>query len=422
MNKQELNSQIDAKLAEINGIFDKAGEEALPKDTHQRIVTLNKEIEDFEYQLKDILDQEGIKAKSADRQKERNTPQRTIPFADSDNVGEFKAQGMKEATARRTIGDAFLNDPAIKAWREQIAPQGRIPDKARIQSPPVQFKNLITGVSDTSGGAFVMTDFKPYVDFPNRELTIRDLITVGQTDSDIVEMPRFVSQTNAAAGVAEATTVSNGAKPESDLVLEKVTASVITIAHWLPATKRALADAGQIRTLINNFLMYGLQEELEDQILNGSGVGENFDGIYNASVQVQAWSSNLMTTTRKARTLIKTVGRARPTGWVMHPNDWEEFDLSQDNEARYFYGGPSVLGTPRLWGLPVVETEAATENLALVGDFKKAALFDREQASISVSDSHSDFFVRNLVAILAEMRAAFIVLQPTAFCTADLTA
>jgi hypothetical protein len=55
--------------------------------------------------------------------------------------------------------------------------------------------------------------------------------------------------------------------------------TVKTIAHWLPATKRALSDAAQIRTLIDTFLTYGLEEELEDQMVNGNGTGENFEGI-----------------------------------------------------------------------------------------------------------------------------------------------
>jgi hypothetical protein len=44
------------------------------------------------------------------------------------------------------------------------------------------------------------------------------------------------------------------------------------------------------------------------------------------------------------------------------------------------------------------------------------------RVSISVSNQHSDFFIRNLVAILAEMRAAFGVLRPAAFVETDLTA
>jgi HK97 family phage major capsid protein len=178
-----------------------------------------------------------------------------------------------------------------------------------------------------------------------------------------------------------------------------------------------------MRTLIDNFLRYGLEEELEDQIVAGDGSGENFDGIGHLSgVQAGAWNTDILTTTRKARTLVRTVGRATPTAYLLNPADWETIDLLQDNEARYFFGGPSQMGTPRLWGLPVVESEAVPAGTGYVGDFRKCVLWEREQASIQVSDSHADFFVRNMVAILAEMRAAFGILQPTAIVEIDLTA
>ena len=131
--------------------------------------------------------------------------------------------------------------------------------------------------------------------------------------------------------------------------------------------------------------------------------------------QSQAFSVDLLTTTRKARTKVRVTGRAVATAYVMNPTDWETIDLLKDSEARYYFGGPSVLGTPRLWGLPVVESEAMTAGTSVVGDWRKAVLWDREQAQILTSDSHSDFFVRNLLAILAELRAAFGVLQPAAF-------
>jgi HK97 family phage major capsid protein len=62
-------------------------------------------------------------------------------------------------------------------------------------------------------------------------------------------------------------------------------------------------------------------------------------------------------------------------------------------------------------------TEGLAANTALVGDFTQAVLWEREGVSLMVSDQHSDFFTRNLLAILAEMRAAFGVLDPQAFCT-----
>jgi hypothetical protein len=39
-----------------------------------------------------------------------------------------------------------------------------------------------------------------------------------------------------------------------------------------------------------------------------------------------------------------------------------------------------------------------------------------------MTNSHSDFFVRNLIAILAEMRAAFGLIRPKAFVITDVAA
>jgi HK97 family phage major capsid protein len=354
-------------------------------------------------------------------------------------AGRPATDGQPEGPApvdRRSIGQRFVESSEWTEFRQRVAPNG-FSEKTNIGvSPAVQFRSLltptrneqrtiVTGASDTSGGALVFNDVQPglYPQGLQRPLTIRDIITVGSTDSDTVEYVRMTSQTNAAAPTVEATATgdASGAKPESALALAKVTTAVKTIAHWIPATKRALSDAGQLRTLIDNFLRYGLEEELEDQIMAGNAAGENFDGIGHVTgVQSQAWDTNILTTTRKARTLVRTVGRSIPTAYVLHPIDWETLDLTQDAEERYYFGGPAQMGVPRLWGLPVVESEAAPEGTGYVGDFRKAVLWEREQASIQVSDSHSDFFIRNMVAILAEMRAAFGVVQPNAFVEIDL--
>jgi len=70
----------------------------------------------------------------------------------------------------------------------------------------------------------------------------------------------------------------------------------------------------------------------------------------------------------------------------------------------------------------VVESEAIDEGTALLGDFRKAVIWDRESITISVSDSHEDFFIRNMIAILAEMRAAFGLIRPSAFVIVDFAA
>lgn len=354
------------------------------------------------------------------------------------------ATQFEQPSKLKSIGRLFAESAEYKSMMSQFA-DGRINEKARVQSAPMGVKALITGASDTSGGAFVVNEQTGiYEGLGRRPLTIRDLISVRQTESDTVEFVRQTTQPTSAAPVAEATSsaapttgASSGAaltlaagggyKPEGSFAFEKVTATVKTIAEWVPATKRGLADASQLRGLIDDELRADLAEEEEDQILNGSGSGENLTGILSTSgIQAQAYSATvadlnpLLETTRKAKTKIRTVGRAVPTGYVFNPADWEKIELAR--LAKNPQNEGAGVTVPSLHGLPVVESEAIAEGVALVGDFRKAVLWDREQASITATDSHADFFIRNLVAILGEERVAFGVTRPKAFASIDLTA
>jgi HK97 family phage major capsid protein len=352
------------------------------------------------------------------------------------------ASGFHLPEKGKSLGTQFTESPEFKGLLAQ-APNGGFAKNQRVQSEMFGVKSLVTGGSDTSGGALVQNDWRGLqvgIDVFQRPLRLRDVVTPGTTTSDTVEYVRVTSVTNNAAPVAEATSAAaptapggagalvnnagGGYKPESGVALAKVTAAVKTIAHWMPATKRAMSDAAQVRTLIDAFLMYGLEEELEDQMVQGDNTGENFEGVATVSgTQSQAWDTNLLKTTRKAKTLVRTVGRSIANAYLLNPADTEVLDLLQDNEARFYFGGPAGAGTAQmLWGIPVIETEAVPAGTGYVGDWRKAVLWDREQATIQVTDSHLDFFVRNLVAILAEMRAAFGVLQPSAFVEIDLTA
>ena len=336
----------------------------------------------------------------------------------------------QEAKAKGTIGQQFVNSDEFKAMMNSV-PNGRFGEKARVHSQPFGTKSLITGVSDTSAGALVLNDQRGFLDsYYERPLTLRSLFASGQTDSDTIEYVRVNTVTNNAAPVAEATesgvidgtditAVEGGLKPESGMTLVRATAPIRTIAHWMPITKRALADAPFISSLIDSFLRYGLEEELEDQLMTGSGSGENLTGLANTSgLQTQAapaGSQTVLDTTRIARRKVRIGGRAIPTAFAMNPLDWESIELMKDANNVYYGGGPFNLTTPRLWGLPVVESEAVPQGTAYCADWRYGMVIDREEASVQVSDSHADFFTRNLVAILAEMRAGFAVFRPSAF-------
>jgi HK97 family phage major capsid protein len=383
--------------------------------------------------LNEVL--EGIKAVKADEA----VIAQAKDFADS--VGVPAHADIKARV--KSLGLTVVDSPEFKALLAGF-PEGRVPSKSRVQSAPIAVKALFTGASSTSAGAFVTNERTDIVEFLGRKpLTIRSLVANRRTVSDAVEFVQETSHTNAAAVVAEATSsaaptaVSTGAtgavtftnasgggyKPEGSWAFAVVTTNVKTIAEWVPVTKRALADVAQLEGLINDQLAADVAEAEEDQILNGNSSGENFTGINNtSSIQTQAWATDLFTTVRKGVTKLRTVGRVNPTALVLNPADAEAIDLLKDGENRYYYGGPSQIGQRTLWGVPVVESESQASGTGLLGDFSKAVLWDREQTTVTMTDSHADFFVRNLVAVLAEERLAFGVTRPTAFCQLDLTA
>lgn len=349
----------------------------------------------------------------------------------------------------KTLGERFVTAQAFNDWLKRF-PNGRIPDSAKgLMSPPVEMpdlfkslrrnggaKDIITGGSVTSGGAFVQTDFTGiYEPLGRRTLDLMDLVANRTTASDVVEFVRQTTILDAAGQVPEASGSSGGAdsgdvvgtKPEGDTAFEKVLVNVRTTAVWVPATRRSLSDAAQLRGLIDQELRADLAEKLEDQMLNGDGTGENHLGILETpNILGQAYSATvtgldpLLETTRKAVTNLRVNGRTRPTAFVFNPADWEAIELARlaknpQNEAL-------AAGVPMLHGYPVVQAEALDEGTGLLGNFDKAVYWDREQASIQVSDAHADFFIRNMLAILAEQRGAFAVIRPTAFCEIDLTA
>ena len=358
-------------------------------------------------------------------------------------AGDVEAQKEASGSLQRVknLGLEVVNSQQFKTAMSSF-PGGRIPERAKFSTDPISIKSLFTGGSGTSAGAFVTPEQTGIIEMLGRRpLTIRDFISVRRTGSDTVEYVRQVSHTNAAAPVAEATSsaaptapeaagalvlaAGGGYKPEGAWAFERKTATVKTIAEWVPATKRALADAAQLEGLINDELRKDIAETEETQILTGDGTGENLTGILATSgIQTQAFDTDIFVSTRKALTKARVVGRVVPNAIALNPVDVETVDLAREGAGtgQFLGGGPFSLGPRTLWGVPILETEGVTAGTALVGDFSKAVLWDREQTSISITDSHADFFIRNLVAILAEERVAFGVTRPTAFVSTDVAA
>lgn len=270
---------------------------------------------------------------------------------------------------------------------------------------------------------------------PDRPLRLVDLITVSQSDSDSIDMIVETGFTNNAAPVPEAeteavingttvTAAEGGLKPLSALQLEVVKKAAVTIAHAIPTTRRAFRNKAQVASHVDNRLRFGLADTLDTQIAAGSGSGENFEGIQNApGISSQVYDDEatrgaydaMLLALRKAMT--KTAIAGYPATAVgMDPEDAEGIRLTRDDNGQFLFGPPAQAGDQTVWGRQIAESVAFITGQPMVGDFRQAELYIVSGVIVLVSDSHADWFLRNILAILAEFDAIFGVVAPKAFC------
>jgi HK97 family phage major capsid protein len=255
---------------------------------------------------------------------------------------------------------------------------------------------------------------------PELQPRVRDLFPVVPTGAGAVEFVRETGFVNAAAATAE-----GEAKPQSLLTFELVSMSARTIAHWLPATRQILADATGLQSYIDTRLLYGLMLTEDAELLYGDGTGVHIAGMLtdpNIQLYTQVAGDNKADAVRRAMTLV-TIAGYPASGVIVHPNDWEDIELMKDSDGRYIWVIITVGGERRLWRAPVVESQAIHEGEFAVGAFNlAAAIWDREEALVRVSDQHEDFFTRNMMAILAEERLMLTVYRPEAIVLGSFTA
>lgn len=417
--------------------------DALTDEQDQRIKVLVLEINDLGPQI----DAAAQRATDLERMQALNTAYNaSAGTRASGRLPQGEQNGNVPPIDRRSIGRRFAQSDEYKAAASH--PKG-VSAPVPIPSfyPEHQRSIVYDGQSPEelrtliATGAFpadlIQPQFVPGI-FRGIEppLNIRDVLINGQTNSDAIVYFRELLFTNAAVEVAQATTTSDGAKPESALTFEQATAPVVTIAHWVPITRQTLQDAAQMEAYINQRLITGLKRREDAQLLNGNGSGANMTGILatsgiqladaayftGAPVQDAGTANENPNRIRRAKRLVRVTGQAMPTFVVLHPADVEQFETYTDGERQYLLGGPYAPALRPMWGLRIVESENIAENTALVGDGTAAAVWDRMQAALYTTDSHSDFFIRNILVILAEERLALTVFRPAAFVKVTLVA
>lgn len=212
-------------------------------------------------------------------------------------------------------------------------------------------------------------------------------------------------------------------KPSSQMGWKQTSAYIETVAHLMPVLEQQLKDFGQLRSLIDTELLFGLRMKLAEKVLTGND--ENgIKGVLN--------NENIQTYTAKSGdTLADSVYRMgtdvfintgfQPTHVAMHPYVAESLTLEKDKQGRYM----NTMVNGKLWALTVVEDvhlsttttsdSTSTTTYGVMTYWNQAAtVFTKETDSIAVG-LVGDQFAYNEATIRAEGRHGLKVTYPKAF-------
>jgi HK97 family phage major capsid protein len=250
---------------------------------------------------------------------------------------------------------------------------------------------------------------------PERALSVSNLPTLEETGEDSVDFMLETLATKAAQETAE-----GGLYQEAAFAVSEQLNLIRKIGVWIPVTEEVFDDAPRARDYVNSRLTRAINERVDGQILNGSGVAPNIAGLLtNAGINTQALGTDTrIAAIRKAITLVRTQGQLEPDAVVMNPTDWEELQLEEGGTTGLYVAGfPGLEGSSgSIWGLPVIPSLAATAGTALVGAFRAASsLVLKGGIDVQVTDSHATDFINGRLSVRADVRVTLVVYRPSAF-------
>ena len=397
---KELMDKIAAKRTELKEVFESTEDGKYTSEQKEEIKKRNDE-------LAELVEDVSIEKKKLQNEKALEE--------DSKPVSEMPQPA--EAVEAKTVGEQFVQTDAYKNYLSSGVKgvDSHIETKTTLTTtgyPPETLRQ--PGILETA-----LRD-------PNAVINLFDVINTDQNAFSYLEETTF---TNNAAEAAEGSAVG-----EAALAFTEKTESIRKMGVFIPVTDELLADEAGIQGYLNSRLQTMIRLRLDSQLLSGDGTAPNLEGILDAgkssvgSSDFNSYNGNLgrIGAIYNAITDIRVNAFTEPDAIIMHPNDWNQIVTSvtdvttsgSKNPLFVVAGGFGADAAPTIWGLRVIPTTAISNNTVLVGKFgggEAANVVMRQGIELAVTDSHSDFFIKNQLAIRATMRVGFPVYRQAAF-------
>ena len=229
--------------------------------------------------------------------------------------------------------------------------------------------------------------------------------------------------------------IAEGAElPEARFAFAEENIPVRELGEWIPVTERIIEDGEEVRTTILSQLRMGVMQKIDDQLINGTGAGEQLTGLLNVSgtqdevmgkkggggaddLDIKDVYSHLFSAKKK----VIWTGRARPTHYCLHPDLWQWIATRETESAGFYLGSPQSQFVMRMWGLPITESDrfvyaGAGAKTGLCGDFSGTYIRLRWRRMITTAVGwRNDDFSKLLRSFRATARVVLVTYRPSAY-------
>lgn len=289
----------------------------------------------------------------------------------------------------------------------------------------------VTSLAASAGDVHVPSYEREIIRPGEQQITLLDVLPQVATDSPLIYWVQEVlgSRTNN-AGIQSLDFTGTGqgtALGESDFVFDQKSAETRTYGHTAKIALQMLEDAPQLRGYLENIMRYMVRFDLEDQVLNGDGVGTNFNGLKAQATAYDVTLDAFVTNIQKLDVLRVAILQCAltffpATASLLHPKDAASIELLKDSQNRYlFVSNPNAGQTIRPWGVPVISTTQQTEDEFTVGAMNQVEVVIRKAIEVLISTENEDDFDKLLATIRAHGRGGLKVYQPGSIIDGDFS-
>jgi HK97 family phage major capsid protein len=322
------------------------------------------------------------------------------------------------------VAAAFMKSGTLSALGAQVQHTRGEFYSSKAPGDPTTTTNAVTG----NGLTVALTDVdknvvKPYA----LPFSISSWLSSGTLSGN--SLTYFVANEWTSSSGRPGVVGENGKKPGATApAFETKTLPLRKIAGWVAQSDEMAEDAGFLSSLINEQLLDELKKAEEEQIVSGTGTGNDLTGIlstpgiFSEAVATTA-AKDVLESMYKVKTKIEAASGMSVDAVIVNPEDIAGIRLATDSNGQYLFGGPAYapygngpfVADLNAFGVPIYVSKAVPPKTVLVGSSKGATVYRKGGVRVEVSNNVNDDFLYNRFRVLAEERLLLAVKQPKAF-------